>query len=87
MNALNEHRLHYVGFTRLQGEMSVRKSVSRSTTFGARLFAGAYLSSSNPVRQLRVPVAGADPYATFTNPLLRSRGALLTLSPCVAASL
>lgn len=77
VSALNEHRLHYVGFTRLQGEMSVRKSLSRSTTFGARLFAGAYLGPTNPVRQLRVSVAGGDPYETFTNPLLRSRGALL----------
>ncbi len=75
--ALNDHRLHYDGFTRLQGEMSVRTAVSGSTTLGARVFAGAYLGPSNPVSQLRVSVAGADPYETFTNPLLRSRGALL----------
>jgi hypothetical protein len=28
-------------------------------------------------RQRRIGIAGADPYQTFTNPLLRSRGALL----------
>ena len=68
---------HYEAFTRLSGEVSVRTPVPRATTFGARVFAGAYLGPSNPVRQLRIAVAGADPYETFTNPLLRSRGALL----------
>jgi len=77
VSALNEHHLHYDGFTRLRGEMSVRHAVSASTTLGARVFAGAYLGPSNPVRQLRIAVAAADPYETFTNPLLRSRGALL----------
>lgn len=67
----------YHGFNRTTGEVSVRTPVARGTTFGARLFAGAYLGPSNPVRQLRVAVAGADPYATFANPFLRSRGALL----------
>src|SRR5438094_286226 len=32
--------------------------------------------ASDPVRQRRIPVAGADPYETFTDPFLRSRGAL-----------
>ena len=41
-----------------------------------RLYAGAYWGQSPPVRQRRIPVGGADPYETFTNPLLRSRGAL-----------
>lgn len=67
----------YHGFNRTTGEVSVRTPVARGTTFGARVFAGAYLGPSNPVRQLRIAVAGADPYATFANPLLRSRGALL----------
>src|SRR5207249_4231980 len=68
---------HYRGFNRVTGEVSVRTPAARATTFGARVFAGAYLGPSNPVRQLRIAVAGADPYETFTNPLLRSRGALL----------
>jgi hypothetical protein len=44
---------------------------------GARLFAGGYLGDSPPPRQRRIMVAGAGPYETFANPLLRSRGALL----------
>ena len=67
----------YHGFNRTTGEVSVRTPVARGTMFGARVFAGAYLGPSNPIRQLRGAVAGADPYATFANPLLRSRGALL----------
>src|SRR5207249_9571326 len=31
---------HYEAFSRLSGEMSVRTPMSRTTTFGARLFAG-----------------------------------------------
>ena len=67
----------YRGLSRVTGEVSVRTPLSRATTFGARLFTSASLGSSNRVRQLRVAVGGADPYETFTNPLLRSRGALL----------
>src|SRR5256884_392809 len=59
-------------FGRVTGEASVR-----SPSWGARLFAGAYLGSSYPVRQRRISIAGADPYETFTNPFLRSQGALL----------
>jgi hypothetical protein len=72
-------RYHYRGLSRLAGEVTVRTPAPalQGTTFGARLFAGAYVGPANPVRQLRIPVAGADPYATFTNPFLRSRGALL----------
>jgi hypothetical protein len=47
------------------------------TTFGARAFAGGYIAQNAPPLQRRVMVSGADPYETFTNPLLRSRGALL----------
>jgi hypothetical protein len=46
------------------------------TTLGVRLFGGAYAGRSVPVPQRRIPIAGADPYETFTNPLLRSEGAL-----------
>ncbi len=46
------------------------------TTLGVRLFGGAYAGRSAPVSQRRIPIAGADPYETFTNPLLRSAGAL-----------
>jgi hypothetical protein len=37
---------------------------------------GGYHAHSVPPRQRRIGVGGADPYTTFTNPLLRSRGAL-----------
>jgi hypothetical protein len=67
----------YEGFNRTTGEVSVRTPVGRATTFGARVFGGAYLGPSNPVRQRRIAVAGADPYETIADPFLRSRGALL----------
>jgi len=66
------NRYDFEAFGRFAGEASVR-----TPSWGARLFAGAYLGSSDPVRQRRISIAGADPYETFTNPLLRSRGALL----------
>ena len=68
---------HYRGFLRLTGETSVRTVIGRWSRFGARVFGGAYVGPSGPVRQLRIPIAGADPYETFPNPFLHSRGALL----------
>ena len=64
------------GFGRFTGAASVRAPFWAGTTLGVRLFGGAYVGASNPVRQRRIPVAGADPYETFTDPFLRSRGAL-----------
>src|SRR5882672_9243191 len=64
------------GFGRFTGEASVRAPFPLGTTIGVRLFGGAYAGSSVPVPQRRIPIAGADPYETFTNPLLRSEGAL-----------
>jgi len=64
------------GFGRFTGEASLRTPLWLGTTLGVRLFGGAYVGASQPVRQRRIPVAGADPYETFTDPLLRSRGAL-----------
>ena len=63
-------------FARPTGEVSVRLPFIWKTTFGARLFAGGYIAQNAPPLQRRVMVAGADPYETFTNPLLRSEGAL-----------
>jgi len=65
------------GFGRFTGEASVRAPFRLGTTIGVRLFGGAYAGRSVPVPQRRIPIAGADPYETFTNPLLRSEGALL----------
>src|SRR3989442_1895005 len=64
------------GFGRVTGEASVQAPFPLGTTIGVRLFGGAYAGRSVPVPQRRVPIAGADPYETFTNPLLRSAGAL-----------
>jgi hypothetical protein len=64
------------GFARLTAEASMRARAWRGTRVGLRLFGGAYLSPSDPLKQRRIMVAGADPYSTLTNPLLRSVGAL-----------
>jgi Peptidase family M1 domain len=64
------------GFGRFTGEASVRAPFLLGTTLGVRVFGGAYAGQSPPVPQRRIPIAGADPYETFTDPLLRSRGAL-----------
>jgi hypothetical protein len=62
-------------FARATGEASVRTPFWLKSTLGVRVFGGGYLADNPPPRQRRIPVAGADPYETFTNPLLRSRGA------------
>ncbi len=67
----------FEGYVRGSAEASVRRPFVLGTRLGVRLYAGGYWGQSPPVRQRRVAVAGADPYMTFTNPLLRSRGALL----------
>ncbi len=59
------------GFARASGELSLRTGF-----LGVRLFGGTYLAHNAPPLQRRIMLAGADPYETFTNPLLRSRGAL-----------
>ncbi|HEY3220652.1 MAG TPA: M1 family metallopeptidase [Gemmatimonadales bacterium] len=59
------------GFARVTSEVSLRTAF-----LGIRLFAGTYLAENAPPLQRRIMLAGADPYETFTNPLLRSRGAL-----------
>ena len=64
------------GFGRFTGEASLRAPFWLGTTLGVRVFGGAYVGNSVPVPQRRIPIAGADPYETFTDPLLRSRGAL-----------
>jgi hypothetical protein len=64
------------GFARVTGEASVRAPAWLGTRVGLRLFGGAYLSGSDPLKQRRIMVAGADPYQTFTNPFVRSAGAL-----------
>jgi hypothetical protein len=70
------NRYDVEGFLRGTAELSARRPFWGGTALGIRLFAGGYLAHSPPPRQRRIYVAGADPYETFTNPLLRSRGAL-----------
>ena len=48
----------------------------RTPHVGVRVFGGASLAQTTPPLQRRIMIAGADPFRTFTNPLLRSRGAL-----------
>ena len=67
----------FEGYVRGSAEASVRRPFVAGTRLGVRLYAGGYGGASPPVRQRRIALAGADPYATFVNPLLRSRGALL----------
>jgi len=69
----SKSRFDFEGFARGTAEASVR-----TPALGVRLFFGIYAAdTSSPVPlQRRIMVAGADPYTTFTNPLLRSRGAL-----------
>src|SRR5690242_21130139 len=69
-------RYDVAGFGRFTGEASVRAPFWLGTNLGLRLFGGVYAGASPPVPQRRIPIAGADPYETFTDPLLRSRGAL-----------
>jgi hypothetical protein len=70
------NRYDVEGFGRATAEASVRTPFILTSTMGARLFAGAYLADHAPPLQRRIMVSGADPYMTFSNPLLRSRGAL-----------
>ena len=73
---ISSSRYDVEAFGRFTGEASVRAPFPLGTRIGVRLFGGAYAGASPPVPQRRIPVAGADPYETFTNPLLRSAGAL-----------
>ena len=70
---LSKSRFDFEGFARGTAEASVR-----TPALGVRFFFGIYAAdtSSPPPLQRRIMVAGADPYTTFTNPLLRSGGGL-----------
>jgi hypothetical protein len=65
------------GFARPTAEVSLRTPFILKSTLGARLYAGGYIANHDPPLQRRIMIAGADPYETYTNPLLRSRGAWL----------
>jgi hypothetical protein len=71
-----EHRYDMEPFLRGTAELSAHLPFWLGTTLGLRGFGGGYWAHSPPPLQRRIYVAGVDPYETFTNPLLRSRGAL-----------
>ncbi|MFN2570369.1 MAG: M1 family aminopeptidase, partial [Gemmatimonadales bacterium] len=71
-----DRRYDVEGFGRATGAVSVRAPFLLRSMLGVRLFGGGYWAKHDPPLQRRIMVAGADPYETFTNPLLRSRGAL-----------
>jgi len=73
---VSDDRYDVEGFLRGSAELSARRPFVLGTRLGVRAFAGGYLANSPPPLQRRIYVAGAGPYETFTNPLLRSRGAL-----------
>ncbi len=73
---VSKNRYDVETYLRATGEASLRTPFWLQTTLGVRLFGGGYVADKVPPLQRRIPVAGADPYETFTNPLLRSRGAL-----------
>ena len=75
IGVISNNRYDVSGYARVTGEGSVRTPLVAGARLGLRLFGGAYLSADPPPLQRRIYVAGADPYATFTDPLLRSRGA------------
>ena len=71
-----ERRYDIEPFLRGTAALSTRLPFWLGTELGLRGFAGGYWAHSPPPLQRRIYLAGADPYTTFTNPLLRSRGAL-----------
>lgn len=74
--ATSANRYDVEGFGRVTAEASFRAPFIIRSSFGVRAFAGTYLAPNAPPLQRRIMVSGADPYETFTSPLLRSRGAL-----------
>ena len=56
---------------------TLRRSLGKALTLGARVFAGAAVSGDSVPRQRRIYLSGADPYQRFDSPFLRSRGSLL----------
>ena len=63
-------------FGRATAALAVRRSFANGAwDLGFRFFAGTHLAENPPFRQRAIPLAGADPYQTMHNPLVRSRGA------------
>ena len=73
---VSENRYDVEPFARVSVDAAVRKPFIARTTLRARIYGGVYVATSRPPLQRRINVAGADPYETFENPFLRSKGAL-----------
>ena len=76
---VSRNRYDVEPYARATAEVSMHTPFRLKSTLGIRVFGGGYFGDQGshlPPLQRRIPVAGADPYETFTNPLLRSRGAL-----------
>ena len=74
-----EDRYDVQAYSRGIAEFTARRNVGRGTrnALSVRAFVGGVFSRDMPLKQRQLFVAGADPYEQFSNPLLRSRGALL----------
>jgi len=72
---ISQNRYDVNTYARLTASGSVRTPLVGGAFLGVRLFGGAFLSGDGPPLQRRIYIGGADPYETFTDPLLRSRGA------------
>jgi hypothetical protein len=76
VGVVSAHRYDIDGYTRGEAEARVAFPLARTGRASVRLYGGAYSSATPPPLQRRIMLAGADPYETFANPLLRSAGAL-----------
>lgn len=56
---------------------TARRNLGTKATFATRLYGGMTTGDDAVVRQRQIYAAGADPLEQFTNPFLRSTGALL----------
>ncbi|MCZ6915194.1 MAG: M1 family metallopeptidase [Gemmatimonadetes bacterium] len=61
---------------RILGSGALRKPLL-GFMVGARVFGGVYLADEPPPLQRAIPLKGADPYETLSNPFLRTQGAPL----------
>ncbi len=62
------------------GRLTLEATARRGTTpwgIGLRFYGGVATSGSAPVKQRQIYLAGSDPIQRFSNPFLRSSGALL----------
>jgi hypothetical protein len=58
-------------------ELTAGRVFKQKTRLGLRLYGGLATSGDLPAKQRQIYLAGADPIERFSNPFLRSRGALL----------